>query len=404
MSTQRGRSRKKMKNTYKPRIIALACLLVLAISAAIGGGLAKYTQQVKDEGTGAPFDVALVDSADSGEFAIYENANTMETNGDYATQEAVIPSGTLEDGSLIGNSYFLIPGTEIPKNPYITLTNKTSIPAYLYLAVEVETEGESFDEDVSYAVDSNYWTPINNNIEGDTRLVYAYSLNGTIKKVAEGDDATFSVLDDNQIVVASLKKLAKGGKLSFTGYLIQAPNEAEAPADVKADAEKIWKRQDGSNTFLEDTTIKLTNKFEPGVVTATIDEKFENNKKDYIKIQNSGNVPAFLRAKLVVNWVDENGYILANPTNVTDPTAGLIDTANWQLCSDGYYYYKGYVEAGGSRDLTTGVVTLTEGCQVEIIAEAIQATGFVNPLQPGSETAVHNAWKHDFVNGAWTES
>ena len=397
MSTQRGRSRKKMKNTYKPRIIALACLLVLAISAAIGGGLAKYTQQVKSEGTGAAFEAGLFEK-ESGSFKLEELKNIMGTDGAY----------DMENTKVTGNTYFMIPGTQIVKYPFISYENKTDIPAYMYL----EVSGSEKDENVfEYGIAAGWQKILNTdgtttNLDADVRGIYVL-LDGEKPAVLDKNTpvaAGIPILNDKAntaaVDILSLQKLAENKEISFTAYALQAPNPKETLADAKA----VWDRMDGGSKYLVDTTIKLTNTFKPGTVSAHIEEEFDGTTKSSVKIQNTGNVPAYLRAKVVVNWLDDNGYILANPIGVTDPAEGKIDTENWQLLNDGYYYYKGYVAAGDSKPLFTGSVTLTEGCQVEIIAEAIQATGFVNPLQPGSETAVHNAWKHDFVAGAWTES
>ena len=389
MSTQRGRSRKKMKNTYKPRIIALACLLVLAISAAIGGGLAKYTERINTDGPGQTFVAALVDENNAGKFALTEKLASMEENGDFVT----------EADEADGNSYFLIPGTVIPKNPQITLTNKTDIPAYLYLKVE----GKAADANVVYAIDSSIWTRVKTE---DNALIYTYTKDGIATKLPSGDDVTFGILENDQVVVASLKKLEAGGELAFTGYLIQAPGEQPETEDAALeDALTVWDRMDGSNTYLVDTTIRLANEFEAGVVTAKIDEpgweESGHTEKETVRVQNTGNVPALIRAKLIVNWLDAEGNIVANPTGVTDPV--VYNDSDWTKIFEDeahekfYYYYNDYVAAGDyTKNLIDSTILATSGgdyqLQVEVIAEAIQATGQTSD----GESAVHSAWGHDF--------
>ena len=68
-------------------------------------------------------------------------------------------------------------------------------------------------------------------------------------------------------------------------------------------------------------------------------------------------------------------------------------------------YYKGYVEAGGYKELLSAPIETTAGAyrlQVEVLAEAIQATGWENPTNTSdTTTAVYLAWGHNFKDGTW---
>lgn len=91
-------------------------------------------------------------------------------------------------------------------------------------------------------------------------------------------------------------------------------------------------------------------------------------------ITNTGNVDAYIRVAVVANVVDE-GVIQWESTSVTDdPDDGFTQH------SDGFWYSSGIVKAnGGTASLA---VTVENGVQVKVIAEAIQ----------GQAYAANNAW------------
>ena len=82
-----------------------------------------------------------------------------------------------------------------------------------------------------------------------------------------------------------------------------------------------------------------------------------NGVKSNIEIKNDGNADIFIRAKLVGNWINEDGDVLAswkedNSYGEFESAAGTknADLAsvldeNWQKAADGFYYYKYYVKS-----------------------------------------------------------
>ena len=97
------------------------------------------------------------------------------------------------------------------------------------------------------------------------------------------------------------------------------------------------------------------------------------------KIKNISDIPAFLRVRVVTNWINEDGDIVYAPDTITVPT----ELKNkWVLHTDGYYYYTEPVPvdtiAGNdtlfASDFTTTVTADGEYVlQVEYLSEAIQA-------------------------------
>lgn len=154
----------------------------------------------------------------------------------------------------------------------------------------------------------------------------------------------------------------------------------------------------GTLAYLITQTDPVTNTFTPAYVTSRVDEKMSQDKttKSEVKITNTGNVSAYIRAAIVITWKDAQGNTMPTvPVRDQDYTLS-INTEDWTLnYDDGYYYYNDIVAAGGS---TTNLIikceskgTYTDGRSlcVEVIGSAIQA-------EP--TTAVKDAW--GFVPGS----
>lgn len=134
------------------------------------------------------------------------------------------------------------------------------------------------------------------------------------------------------------------------------------------------------------STEEINNIFNPAKVTTSVEETFDGQVKNDVKVKNTGNIDAYLRAMVVVNWQDGNG-------NVKAAESGDY-TITWKLDGwvekDGYYYYTSPVAPG---DLTKVLFTeckpvegkAPEGYElcVEILADGIQS-------EPAS--AVVQAW------------
>lgn len=147
--------------------------------------------------------------------------------------------------------------------------------------------------------------------------------------------------------------------------------------------------------FIATSTEPITNIFNPANVTIDIDEKIENGVKTDVKVKNTGNTDAFIRAQIVVTWKDADGNVSATkPVEDTDYTMTLNE-ADWFQGTDGFYYCTKSVAPDAPNNLTP---VLIKECKkvdgvtppedydlsVEIIASGIQST-------PAS--AVEEAWK-----------
>lgn len=128
--------------------------------------------------------------------------------------------------------------------------------------------------------------------------------------------------------------------------------------------------------LLKANTEPVTNTFTAAKSGTHIDEELDGSQKTSIKVQNTGTAVSYVRVKLVMNWVDDNGNVSAEPVNITPSI-----TDNWFL-KDGIYYYKMPVAPDGkTENLLKADSPITEpadkpaGCHLEVtvLAESIQA-------------------------------
>lgn len=120
----------------------------------------------------------------------------------------------------------------------------------------------------------------------------------------------------------------------------------------------------------------VRNVFEPTDVTCYVAETFDGITKSNVRIQNTGNIDAYIRVAIVVNYVNANGNVCGGHGEVAVPTP----QSPWVDGGDGYYYWPNLVAPAGYTGNLFDSLTLTtadDGCnmQVEFVASAIQAAG-----------------------------
>ena len=164
----------------------------------------------------------------------------------------------------------------------------------------------------------------------------------------------------------------------------------------------------GTAAFLKAASNSVTNTFVPGEVEITPGEKKTDTTKSDITFTNSGSVPVYVRATLVIYWTDRFDVTddgVDNPTEQIIPmpagaaiTDGAVQTGWFQI---GDIYYFAEPVAPGEKTsvmLDTITVTLPDGstaqCHIDVQAEAIQA-------EPTS--MVTEAWNDVIVVGGLLE-
>lgn len=155
----------------------------------------------------------------------------------------------------------------------------------------------------------------------------------------------------------------------------------------------------GTMAYLTAETPKVVNTFTPAEVTTDIDEDFDGTAKTRIEVENTGDIAAYIRVKLVTYRVNEAG----NPIGGAAEIPAFALGTNWKEY-EGYYYYTLPVDPNGStldliadgseitlKDYSTDSNDPDGGKQViEVMAEAIQS-------EPAE--AVADAWGVAIENG-----
>lgn len=147
----------------------------------------------------------------------------------------------------------------------------------------------------------------------------------------------------------------------------------------------------GTIAFLSTKTDPVVNTFNPSQVTCSVVEDFDGKTKTNVNVENTGDIPAFIRVKLVAYRTNDQGQHIGGTASLPAFTLGT----GWVKCGD-YYYYTYPVAPGATpADSLAEVIKLTENYtdvdgghqSIDVIAEAIQA---------GPEAAVKAAWGDNF--------
>lgn len=132
--------------------------------------------------------------------------------------------------------------------------------------------------------------------------------------------------------------------------------------------------------YLVTSSGPVENTFTPAHVTSQVNETFNNFTKSDVKIQNTGNTSAYIRAAIVITWKDSTGNItLPEQPGTDDYNMTLGD--GWTKGGDGFYYWKDKVASGEETGILITSCTQTNQYEdrrrlcVEIIGSAIQSEG-----------------------------
>ena len=146
--------------------------------------------------------------------------------------------------------------------------------------------------------------------------------------------------------------------------------------------------------LLKANTEPVTNTFTAAKSDIKIDEDVTGGQKKSIVVKNTGTAVSYVRVKLVMNWVSEDGKtISAEPVGITP----VINTPDWFLGTDGIYYYKMPVAANDG--VTTNLLKdpITQGTAPE--GYHLEVTVLAESIQAAPSTAVEGAWTAVKVGG-----
>ena len=137
-------------------------------------------------------------------------------------------------------------------------------------------------------------------------------------------------------------------------------------------------------------TNELNNTFTPGEVEISITGD---------DITNTGDTDVYVRAAVVVTWVNitDGSTLSTMPVADTDYTITYSTDTNWVQGSDTFWYYKEPISKDESKTLIDSVTAITtkDGytLTVQVLSSAIQAT---------PEKAAEQSWNVTIENGILT--
>jgi hypothetical protein len=244
---------KKSKTRKYILIISVAVLLLAAF--AVGLSQAKYKTEKTMTGK-VKFTASLAEN-----LLIQEHRAARNGDGSYTLVYDDIKDneGNVTVPAVVqAQDYKLMPGVDVPKDPFVTVTGKTSLPGWLFVEV---VPGEDFPAEVTYAVRSaddatddepGYW--IDTGLTGEnTGKIYVYykqlvtADTQTTVSGGEGEEDTIVLTEfyilatndkNNTLTVSQTLKRDTNAKLDFYAYLCQVITQpataegAEAPTDA----------------------------------------------------------------------------------------------------------------------------------------------------------------------------
>ena len=156
------------------RLTGIIMIVMLILGSLIGTVMAKYIYS-KTLSAKVIFTAELAD-----DFLLQEHIANKQSDGSYDLGTVLLPTKD-ELGNITknGNAYTLLPGLDVPKDPFIKVIKKTPIEAYMYIEVV-----ENLNSAITYTLDTAKWKPLTdtlgNQITGpNSGKVYFYTTDGT---------------------------------------------------------------------------------------------------------------------------------------------------------------------------------------------------------------------------------
>ncbi len=178
----------------KNRRIAFLLAVLFCLSAVTFVAVAKYIKDVPFTGN-VTFKADLVEK-----FTLTETKAVRQTSGSYI----------LSGEQVTQNTYTLMPGVDVPKNPMVKITGKTAVPAYLYVEVCPDLPAT-----VTYKI-ADHWTDLGiTGPHGGDVYVYTSVLDGTVK------DLTLPIIDKEILYVSDTLDRGTTATMTFYGYMAQ---------------------------------------------------------------------------------------------------------------------------------------------------------------------------------------
>ena len=118
----------------------------------------------------------------------------------------------------------------------------------------------------------------------------------------------------------------------------------------------------------------ISNSFTVAKLSVELNEKFDGKEKKDVTVKNTGDVPAYLRAAIVVNWKDTDGTVIS----ANESEYSMAMGPEWIQGADSYWYCKKPTDAGQPSpalivSCKPTVVKADQHLSVEILIQGVQA-------------------------------
>lgn len=151
----------------------------------------------------------------------------------------------------------------------------------------------------------------------------------------------------------------------------------------------------GVYAYLTAKTDPISNEFVPAKVSCLVEEDFAEGVKSNVKVRNTGNIDAYIRAVVVATFVSEDGKVLATAPKESVDYFIQWGTDGWTQGQDGYWYHTKPVKPEETTVLlieSAYELSVPDGYRLHL---QILATG----VQSDPTIAVQEAWGVSVNNG-----
>lgn len=189
----------------KIALVALAVVLIAGLSVAGTMALLKQNTAAVTN-TFQAYNIGPDDEPLASTFTLQEHELEQGKDGSYTLSTT---------DTVNSNTYDILPGVVLPKDPYVTIGGRTAAPARLF----VEVVGE-LPESCAWELDEK-WELLNGVTGAKGGKVYVWN---EVLASSEGND-NYNIIKDKEIVVdgnADLSDFTADTKITFYAYLAQA--------------------------------------------------------------------------------------------------------------------------------------------------------------------------------------
>lgn len=151
----------------------------------------------------------------------------------------------------------------------------------------------------------------------------------------------------------------------------------------------------GAYAYLTAKTDPISNEFVPAKVSCLVEEDFAEGVKSNVKVRNTGNIDAYIRAVVIATFVSEDGKVLATAPKESVDYFIQWGTDGWTQGQDGYWYHTKPVKPEETTVLlieSAYELSVPDGYRLHL---QILATG----VQSDPAIAVQEAWGVSVNNG-----